>query len=88
MVLPAVPYSAPAVTTSGSTPPAAHSSSGATAPAAKIVPASTAEQAAREAQRANGGGRVLAVDLTPQGFRVKIIKHGEVRLVVVPASGH
>jgi hypothetical protein len=87
IALPAVLLSAPAVTP-GIAPPAAHSSAKTTPANSKLVPATSAEQAAREAQRANGGGRVLAVDLTPQGYRVKIIKHGEVRLVVVPAAGH
>src|ERR1700733_15052278 len=85
LLLPAMLFGASAVTPA-TTQPAPYSSVVAPAPA-KLVPASSAEQAAREAQHANGGGRVLAVDLTPQGYRVKIIKHGEVRLVVIPAAG-
>lgn len=35
--------------------------------------------AAREAQARNGGGRVLSVDPEDGGYRVKVLKNGEVR---------
>lgn len=38
-----------------------------------------AAAAARQAQRANGGGRVLSVEPEGSGFRVKVLKDGEVR---------
>lgn len=43
-----------------------------------------ARDAAREAQAINGGGRVLSVDETHDGWRVKLLKEGNVRFVVVP----
>lgn len=36
-------------------------------------------QAAREAQARNGGGRVLSVEPESSGYRVKVLKDGEVR---------
>lgn len=36
--------------------------------------------AARRAQRANGGGRVLSVEPEGSGYRVKVLKDGEVRV--------
>jgi hypothetical protein len=36
-------------------------------------------RAARVAQERNGGGRVLAVDPEGSGYRVKVLKDGEVR---------
>jgi hypothetical protein len=36
-------------------------------------------QAARKAQAANGGGRVLSVEPEGTGYRVKVLKDGEVR---------
>jgi hypothetical protein len=35
--------------------------------------------AARQAQQRNGGGRVLSVDPENGGYRVKVLKDGEVR---------
>ena len=35
--------------------------------------------AARRAQQQNGGGRVLSVDPEGNGYRVKVLKDGEVR---------
>ena len=35
--------------------------------------------AAAQAQRQNGGGRVLSVEPEGEGFRVKVLKDGEVR---------
>lgn len=35
--------------------------------------------AARRAQERNGGGRVLSVDPESDGYRVKVLKDGEVR---------
>lgn len=35
--------------------------------------------AAREAQARNGGGRVLSVEAEDGGYRVKVLKNGEVR---------
>lgn len=44
----------------------------------------SAQQAAREAQQRNGGGRVLSVDEAGGGWRVKLLKDGNVRIVFVP----
>lgn len=41
-------------------------------------------EAARRAQMRNGGGRVLGVDPTDDGYRVKLLKQGEVRTLLVP----
>lgn len=40
---------------------------------------SPAASAARKALQANGGGRVLSVDHERGGFRVKVLKDGDVR---------
>jgi len=40
--------------------------------------------AARVAQQQNGGGRVLSVDPGDRGYRVKLLKDGNVRIVYVP----
>lgn len=40
---------------------------------------SSPEMAARLAQQQNGGGRVLSVDRDGDGYRVKLLKDGEVR---------
>lgn len=41
-------------------------------------------EAARRAQQMNGGGRVLSVEPASGGWRVKLIKQGDVRIVFVP----
>jgi hypothetical protein len=41
-------------------------------------------QAAQRAQQMTGGGRVLAVDPAQNGYRVRVLKDGEVRSVFVP----
>jgi hypothetical protein len=41
-------------------------------------------EAARWAKQANGGGRVLAVYPSQTGYRVKLLKDGEVSVVDVP----
>lgn len=41
-------------------------------------------EAARRAQQMNNGGRVLSVEPANGGWRVKLIKHGDVRIVFVP----
>lgn len=41
-------------------------------------------EAARRAQQQNGGGRVLSVEPASAGWRVKLLKDGEVRIVFVP----
>ena len=41
------------------------------------------QEAARRAQEMNGGGRVLAVEPAGNGYRVKLLKDGEVRVVYV-----
>lgn len=41
-------------------------------------------QAAREAQSQFGGGRVLSVDPASGGYRVKLERHGDVRVVFIP----
>lgn len=40
-------------------------------------------EAARRAQRENGGGRVLSVEQSGDGYRVKLLRDGEVRVVHV-----
>lgn len=42
--------------------------------------------AARVAQQQNGGGRVLSVDRGSDGYRVKLLKNGDVRVVFVPGN--
>lgn len=42
--------------------------------------------AARRAKQSNGGGRVLSVSPEADGYHVRILKHGEVKIVVVPDS--
>lgn len=42
------------------------------------------QDAARQAQQMNGGGRVLSVDAASGGWRVKLLKDGNVRIVFVP----
>lgn len=44
----------------------------------------TPSQAAREAQQRYGGGKVLSVDPTGDGFRVKLLRDGDVRVVFIP----
>ena len=44
----------------------------------------SANQAAAQAQSLNGGGRVLAVEEATGGWRVKLLKDGNVRFVFVP----
>ena len=44
----------------------------------------TAAQAARQAQEQYGGGKVLSVDSTGDGFRVKLLRNGDVRVVFIP----
>lgn len=41
-------------------------------------------EAARRAQHRNGGGRVLDVNPMTEGYRVKLLKEGEVRMLFVP----
>ena len=41
--------------------------------------ADRSSDAARRAQQQNGGGRVLSVDPEGDGYRVKVLKDGEVR---------
>ena len=43
-------------------------------------------EAAKRAQNMNGGGRVLSVEPAEGGHRVKLLKNGEVRVLVVPES--
>lgn len=44
----------------------------------------SAQEAARQAQSINGGGRVLSVEDAKGGWRVKLLKNGDVRFVFVP----
>ena len=44
-------------------------------------------EAARSAQQRNGGGRVLSVEPVNAGYRVKVIKDGEVRVHHVEPDG-
>lgn len=41
-------------------------------------------QAAREAQHRYGGGKVLSVDPDGDGYRVKLVRDGNVRVVFIP----
>jgi len=43
----------------------------------------TPNEAARRAQAENGGGRVLSVEPSGSGYRVKLLRDGEVRVVYV-----
>lgn len=43
----------------------------------------TPGEAAQRAQQVNGGGRVLSVEPAGDGYRVKLLRDGEVRVVVV-----
>lgn len=43
----------------------------------------SANEAARRAQNQNGGGRVLSVEPSGNGYRVKLLRDGEVRVVYV-----
>ncbi|MDO9453861.1 MAG: hypothetical protein Q7J29_13490 [Stagnimonas sp.] len=47
------------------------------------VPGLSANEAARQAQSLNGGGRVLSVEQANGGWRVKLLKDGNVRFVFV-----
>jgi hypothetical protein len=51
----------------------------------RVQPLSAAD-AARIAQQQNGGGRVLSVDRSVDGYSVKLLKNGDVRVVFVPGS--
>lgn len=44
----------------------------------------TPSQAAREAQMRYGGGKVLSVDEAGDGYRVKLVRDGDVRVVFIP----
>jgi len=46
----------------------------------------TPNEAASQAQRNHGGGRVLSVEPTGNGYRVKLLQHGDVNIVFVPAE--
>lgn len=43
-------------------------------------------EAAMQAQRNHGGGRVLSVDPAGNGYRVKLLQHGDVNIIFVPAE--
>lgn len=45
----------------------------------------SSNDAAKIAQKQQGGGRVLAVDLTEEGYRVKLLQKGDVHIIIVPA---
>lgn len=47
-------------------------------------PRMTPGQAAKEAQRQYGGGKVLSVDPSGDGYRVKLLRDGDVRVVFIP----
>lgn len=44
----------------------------------------SSNEAARVAQKQQGGGRVLSVDATEGGYRVKLLQKGDVHIVFVP----
>jgi hypothetical protein len=46
----------------------------------------TPSEAAMQAQRNHGGGRVLAVEAADNGYRVKLLQRGDVHIVFVPAE--
>lgn len=46
----------------------------------------SAGEAARQAEHADSGGRVLSIAHAPLGYRVKLIKKGEVRVIFIPAT--
>jgi len=52
--------------------------------AAAVLLAGASAADARVAQQQNGGGRVLSVDPGDRGYRVKLLKDGNVRIVYVP----
>lgn len=49
-------------------------------------PSLSPSEAAQRARQINGGGRVLAVDPADDGYRVRVLKNGEVRSVFVPGG--
>jgi hypothetical protein len=55
----------------------------ASTPSAPAVDSLTTGEAGRRAQQLNGGGRILSVDTQDQGYRVKLLKDGEVRVINV-----
>ena len=55
------------------------------APAEAKRPVITPRQAASLARQHNGGGRVLAVKLRGEVYKVKLLRDGEVKIVTVPA---
>ncbi len=50
----------------------------------ETISRSMSQSAADRAQQMNGGGRVLAVQSDANGYRVKLLKNGEVQAVHVP----
>lgn len=44
----------------------------------------TAAEAARTAQQRYGGGKVLSVEPEGDGYRVKLVRNGDVRVVFIP----
>lgn len=46
----------------------------------------SSNEAARIAQKEYGGGRVLSVDQTDEGYRVKLLQKGNVRIVLIPSE--
>lgn len=44
----------------------------------------SASDAAREAQHRYGGGKVLSVEPDGDGYRVKLVRDGDVRVVFIP----
>ena len=46
----------------------------------------TPSEAAAQAQRIHGGGRVLSVEPAGEGYRVKLLQHGDVNIVTIPAE--
>lgn len=47
------------------------------------APGLSPNEAARRAQNQNGGGRVLSVEPSGPGYRVKLLRDGEVRVIYV-----
>lgn len=48
------------------------------------APRLSAGDAARQAQKQYGGGKVLSVDPSGNGYRVKLLRDGDVRVVFIP----
>lgn len=55
-----------------------------TLPQDVVLPERTPNEAAEKAQEMTGGGKILSVEPVSGGYRVKLLKDGEVKIVMVP----